>query len=163
MDQSGRITASQGLPGERNAERREAPQMKKKPHNSVTRLSRTSNPLSGVDGAKGMPYARDAHRGSVKIPFREKVVKFHSTSSSGFLVGETTHRNSLNLDRGGGPLGTQRVARKREPHQGNLAKVARSRMAPTVIKSCTTSHRRIPSGCRAGLTNSHPHSNHNYP
>ena len=163
MDQGGRITASQGLPGERNAERHEAPQMKKKPHNSVTGLLEPSNPLSGVDGTRGMSYARDASRGSVKIPFGEKVVKFHSTSSSGFLVGETTHRNSLNLDRGGGPLGTQRVARKREPHQGNLAKVARSRMAPTVIKSCTTSPRRIPSGCRAGLTNSHPHSNHNHP
>jgi hypothetical protein len=36
-------------------------------------------------------------------------------------------------------VGAQRKARKRQWHQGNLAKVARSRMAPTVIFPCTIS------------------------
>ena len=38
---------------------------------------------------------------------------------SGILVGETTRRMTLNLDRGGGPLGAQRVVGKREPQRGN--------------------------------------------
>jgi len=42
----------------------------------------------------------------------------HSPPSA-CLVGETTRRQSLNLDRGGGPLGAQRVARKREPQRGD--------------------------------------------
>jgi len=42
----------------------------------------------------------------------------HSLPSA-HLVGETTRRQSLNLDRGGGPLGARREARKREPQRGN--------------------------------------------
>ena len=36
---------------------------------------------------------------------------------SAVLVGETTRRISLNLDRGSQPLGTRRIARKREWHR----------------------------------------------
>jgi hypothetical protein len=49
-----------------------------------------------------------------------------------FLVGETTRRKGLNLDRGSGTLDAQHNVRKREPQQGNLRKVAHSRMAPKV-------------------------------
>lgn len=48
------------------------------------------------------------------------------------LVGETTRREGLNLDRGSGTLDAQHIVRKREPQQGNLSKVAHSRMAPKV-------------------------------
>jgi hypothetical protein len=51
------------------------------------------------------------------------------------LVGETTRRDGLNLDRGSGTLGAQHIVRKREPQQGNLSKVAHNRMAPKVIPS----------------------------
>ena len=46
--------------------------------------------------------------------------------ASAHLVGETTRRQGLNLDRGGQPLDTRREAGKREWHRGNSAKVARS-------------------------------------
>lgn len=51
--------------------------------------------------------------------------------SSAVLVGETTRRTSLNLDRGSGPLDTQRIAGKREPHLSNQGKVASTGMAPS--------------------------------
>lgn len=54
-------------------------------------------------------------------------------SPRSYLVGETTRRYDLNLDRGSGTLGAQHIVRKREPHRGNSAKVAHSRMAPKVI------------------------------
>jgi hypothetical protein len=42
-------------------------------------------------------------------------VKHPTTPCSGTLVGETTRRVALNLNRGGGPLDAQRVVGKREP------------------------------------------------
>lgn len=58
---------------------------------------------------------------------------------SGTLVGVTTRRDSSNPHRGRQPVGAQREVGKRKWHQGNLAKVADSRMAPTVISPCTIS------------------------
>lgn len=52
-----------------------------------------------------------------------------------FLVGETTRRKDLNLDRGCGIRDAQHTVRKREPQQGNLPKVAHSRTAPPIISA----------------------------
>ena len=56
--------------------------------------------------------------------------------ASAILDGETTRRTGLNLDRGGQPLDTQRVAGKREWQQvgRTSAKCSPQRMAPSVIK-----------------------------
>jgi len=51
---------------------------------------------------------------------------------SATLDGETTRRASLNPDRGSGTLEARHDARKRQP-QRETVKVARGRMAPTVI------------------------------
>lgn len=40
-------------------------------------------------------------------------------NSSGTLVGETTHRVTLNLDRGSQPLGARRIVGKRKWQRGN--------------------------------------------
>ena len=54
--------------------------------------------------------------------------------ASAHLVGETTRRKGLNLDRGGQPLDTQREAGKREWHR-ETGKSSPQRMAPSVIIS----------------------------
>ena len=81
-------------------------------------------------------------------------VKHHV--SSAVLVGATTRRTSLDLDRGGGPQDARRDVGKREPHQGNLAKVADSRVAPSVIDLHDQALGVTPSGARAESTISHP-------
>ena len=53
--------------------------------------------------------------------------------ASAHLVGETTRRQGLNLDRGGQPQDAQRVAGKREWHR-EIGKSSPQRMAPSVIK-----------------------------
>jgi hypothetical protein len=81
--------------------------------------------------------------GADKIPYGDKGWVYRIASlyirqspiSSAYLVGETTRRYRLNLDRGSGTLGAQHIVRKREPQQGNLLKVAHNRMAPKVIPS----------------------------
>jgi hypothetical protein len=52
--------------------------------------------------------------------------------ASAHLVGETTRRQGLNLDRGSQPLDTQRIAGKREWHR-ETGKCSPQRMAPSVI------------------------------
>jgi hypothetical protein len=52
--------------------------------------------------------------------------------ASACLVGETTRRHGLNLDRGGQPQDAQRVAGKREWHR-ETGKCSPQRMAPSVI------------------------------
>ena len=54
--------------------------------------------------------------------------------ASAHLVGETTRRQGLNLDRGGQPQDAQRVAGKREWHR-EIGKSSPQRMAPSVIIS----------------------------
>lgn len=86
----------------------------------------------GLTGQRGSPYAGIAY-----LAYRGRywTTPVKSTPMrSGTLDGATTRRNPLNLDRGGGPLDAQRIVGKREPHQGNLGKVADSGMAPTVIQ-----------------------------
>ena len=54
--------------------------------------------------------------------------------ASAHLVGETTRRQGLNLDRGSQPLDTRRIAGKREWHR-ETGKCSPQRMAPSVINS----------------------------
>ena len=60
----------------------------------------------------------------IRVDGEDRVVRCTTSvkhlSPSACLVGETTRRQSLNLDRGSGHLGAQRIARKREPRQGDL-------------------------------------------
>jgi hypothetical protein len=64
----------------------------------------------------GLRFQRDGSLMDCSSP-----VNHHTTPNySGMLDGETTRSRSLNSDRGGGPLNAQRIARKREPRQGDL-------------------------------------------
>ena len=74
--------------------------------------------------------------------------------ASAHLVGETTRRKGLNLDRGGQPLDTQREAGKREWHR-ETGKSSPQRMAPSVIISARLRVRRNPSPTPCGITISH--------
>ena len=74
--------------------------------------------------------------------------------ASAHLVGETTRRQGLNLDRGGQPLDTRREAGKREWHR-ETGKSSPQRMAPSVIISARSRVRRNPSPTPCGITISH--------
>ena len=96
---------------------------------------RNDKPPSGGNGGLTRPmiwpYAEFADR-------RKGIVNLGCTfvnipHASACLVGETTRRHGLNLDRGGQPQDAQRVAGKREWHR-ETGKCSPQRMAPSVIK-----------------------------
>ena len=64
-------------------------------------------PFGGLTRAGGWPYSRIACRGDVMMGEGESPVN-HPPPSSGYLVGETTRRTSLNPHRGGQPVGARR-------------------------------------------------------
>jgi hypothetical protein len=73
--------------------------------------------------------------------------------ASAILVGETTRRIGLNLDRGGGPLDAQRIAGKREPHTGYREMLLAPGEAPKGSNSIRASYLGvIPSVNRPGST-----------
>jgi len=97
---------------------------------------RNDKPPSGGNGGLTRlvekPYAEIAvrRRGQVNRAIRPCQT---SVYASACLVGETTRRHGLNLDRGGQPQDAQRVAGKREWHR-ETGKCSPQRMAPSVIK-----------------------------
>ena len=78
------------------------------------------------------PYAEIAVRRKAEFSLLNRLVNLPCASAC--LVGETTRRHGLNLDRGGQPQDAQRVAGKREWHR-ETGKCSPQRMAPSVINS----------------------------
>ena len=70
-------------------------------------------PFGGLTQAGGWLYSGIAMRGVVRIATGERGCQ-SPPPSSGILVGETTHRVTLNLDRGSQPLGARRNVGKRK-------------------------------------------------
>jgi hypothetical protein len=90
--------------------------------------------MVGLDAACGEPYAKDGIQRVVDSSgLTETCQHSHTLYPSACLVGETTRRHGLNLDRGGQPQDAQRVAGKREWHR-ETGKCSPQRMAPSVIK-----------------------------
>ena len=89
-------------------------------------------PLGGLTRQAGCLYARVAVRRSSSLARLIPLSTY--LYASAHLVGETTRRKGLNLDRGGQPLDTQREAGKREWHR-ETGKSSPQRMAPSVIIS----------------------------
>jgi len=77
-------------------------------------------PLGGLTQPGVRPYSRDASRGRAKITMGNMVVNRTLPRRSGTLDGETTRRVTLNLHRGGQPVGARRIVGKRKWQQGNL-------------------------------------------
>lgn len=80
-------------------------------------MQKRQTPLRGLDGWLETNYFSTGVDGEDRVVRCITPVKHQHPSAC--LDGETTRRQSLNLDRGGGPLGAQREARKREPQRGN--------------------------------------------
>ena len=85
---------------------------------AVTDARNDKPPFGGLTRAGGWPYSQDACWSDAKIDRGKRSVNGHP-KCSGTLVGETTHRVTLNLDRGSQPLGTRRIVGKREWQRGN--------------------------------------------
>lgn len=97
--------------------------------------ARNDKPPAGMHG--GLTRQGDCLYADFAVRRRVSLAALNDLSiylyASAILVGETTRRICLNLDRGSGTLDAQHNVRKREPQQGNLSKVAHSRMAPKVM------------------------------
>ena len=95
---------------------------------------RNDKPPSGGNGGLTRlmiwPYAEFADRRKAEFSLLNRLVNLPCASAH--LVGETTRRYGLNLDRGGQPQDAQRVAGKREWHR-ETGKCSPQRMAPSVI------------------------------
>ena len=77
--------------------------------------------MVGLDAAGGLPLRFKCELGVDEILTDcSSPVNHPSTPTcSGTLVGETTHRVTLNLDRGSQPLGARRIVGKRKWQRGN--------------------------------------------
>ena len=89
-------------------------------------------PLGGLTLPGEWHYAEIAHRRTGSLARSTSLSTY--LYASAYLVGETTRRQGLNLDRGGQPLDTRRKAGKREWHR-ETGKSSPQRMAPSVIIS----------------------------
>ena len=83
------------------------------PRRPVMRLPEARNdkpPVTGVDAAGGLPLRFKCELGVDEIltDCSSHVNHPSTPTCSGTLVGETTHRVTLNLDRGSQPLGARR-------------------------------------------------------
>ena len=119
--------------------------------------------MVGLDAACGEPYAKDGIQRVVDSSGLTGTCQHsHTLYPSACLVGETTRRHGLNLDRGGQPQDAQRVAGKREWQQvgRTSAKSSPQRMAPSVINSARSRVRRTLSLTPCGFTISHQGLNH---
>ena len=99
----------------------------KAPTGALMRFTDARNdkpPLGGLTLPGDWHYAEVADRRTGSVARLTSLSTY--LYASAHLVGETTRRQGLNLDRGGQPLDTRREAGKREWHRGNSAKVARS-------------------------------------
>ena len=86
-------------------------------------------PCGGLTDRTGRSILHSGLECKAMVGDRYTTVKHPNASAT--LDGETTRRAGLNLDRGSGPLDTQRIAGKREPHLSNQGKVASIGMAPS--------------------------------
>ena len=77
--------------------------------------------MVGLDAAGGLPLRFKCELGVDEIltDCSSHVNHPSTPTCSGTLVGETTHRVTLNLDRGSQPLGTRRIVGKREWQRSN--------------------------------------------
>ena len=77
--------------------------------------------MVGLDAAGGLPirFKCEMSVDEILTDCSSHVNHPSTPTCSGTLVGETTHRATLNLDRGSQPLGTRRIVGKREWQRGN--------------------------------------------
>jgi hypothetical protein len=76
--------------------------------------------MVGLDVAGGLPYALIASKRDESLTDCSSLVNHPITSNrSGTLVGETTRRVTLNLHRGGQPVGAQRQSGSANGTQGD--------------------------------------------
>ena len=107
----------------------------KAPEGPLMRLYGARNdkpPFGGLTLPGGWHYAEVAVRRRCSLVLLMDLSTY--LYASAHLVGETTRRQGLNLDRGSQPLDTQRIAGKREWHR-ETGKCSPQRMAPSVINS----------------------------
>jgi hypothetical protein len=71
-------------------------------------------PFGGLTRLSGSLYARVAVRRRGSLTALTSLSTNPYVIRSGTLVGETTHRATLNLDRGSQPLGARRIVGKRK-------------------------------------------------
>jgi hypothetical protein len=64
--------------------------------------------MVGLDAAEGLPYALIADKRDGSLTGCSSLVNHPTTPTSGMLVGETTRSITLNLHRGGQPVGARR-------------------------------------------------------
>jgi len=79
---------------------------------AVTEARNDKPPVKGVDAAGGLPYASIADERDGSLMDCSSLVNHPTTPNhSGILVGATTRRMTLNLHRGGQPVGALRKRR----------------------------------------------------
>jgi hypothetical protein len=82
-------------------------------------------PFGGLTRLSGSLYARVAVRRRGSLTALTSLSTSPYVIRSGTLVGETTHRATLNLNRGSQPLGARRIVGKRKWHTGKPVKSSR--------------------------------------